>query len=785
MPDENSTTIWNSQISQDEKTEIKQSWGDFMLDFWDEKTEHMENPTVETNSLEDDNNKDQISNFTNIDFDTNDASWEEKDESEIQGLENGFISKEAEANKEPQIDFDISMDNTSKEELKEMDNNWVAKEILLEEKPASEDNIEIENLDNLVVEMSEDLNNDNLDKKDEEIRDDETVMDQNDIFDNIEKDNEDSENIDREESEESKIVLDDNQENENSEEINNFASVSDDVKDDEMAELSKNNEDNKDFDFDWEKLEESNESDNHDIYENSNEGSDNEELNNTTLDSNMLQENNESKMEEASENLELISPSIIDDNKVDEDSIEDDKVKDIDVDETSSDIEDFWVENDENITSDEEVIDKDDTSDNKNSETLDFVMDIEPESEKEPENQTENWNFLGDESTNLSQDDSSNITNEDGNVSELSQKTEEIFNENKELESTSSNSVIETPSYNPLDEKDEMWSINQDDNDQPEALDENIDLNWSEVLDSQAETVNVAANSLQQDEIKEIKQDNIESEPVTSTLSLDQILDSELNDNPDFVDSSKAVPNNVSVSSGLFGNKKMVWIVAWVWVFLLAWFCVILAFPFWWTDRKAGSTVNTWDVVLTWDHYSPDPENPDEYTWIIIDWPTTTIISEEPEEPEEPENPSEPWEPQPFIPCTDIDCPWEEPEESEEPEEKLDASYVSDKISSFKSQAERYYLKWDDMQDKKLIKYAAQAIHLCEVYQEQVENGEWLDEETLSSFKTKMNSLLNNMDKYLNWDDDSPTRVKSNYDDEYDFDWKDELLDYIYNGSSY
>ena len=80
-------------------------------------------------------------------------------------------------------------------------------------------------------------------------------------------------------------------------------------------------------------------------------------------------------------------------------------------------------------------------------------MDIEPESEKEPENQTENWNFLGDESTNLSQDDSSNITNEDGNVSELSQKTEEIFNENKELESTSSNSVIETSSYNPLDDQ--------------------------------------------------------------------------------------------------------------------------------------------------------------------------------------------------------------------------------------------------------------------------------------------------------------------------------------------
>jgi hypothetical protein len=39
---------------------------------------------------------------------------------------------------------------------------------------------------------------------------------------------------------------------------------------------------------------------------------------------------------------------------------------------------------------------------------------------------------------------------------------------------------------------------------------------------------------------------------------LDQILDSELNSNPQFTDNSKAVPNNVPVSSGLFGNKKMV-----------------------------------------------------------------------------------------------------------------------------------------------------------------------------------------------------------------------------------
>jgi hypothetical protein len=48
-----------------------------------------------------------------------------------------------------------------------------------------------------------------------------------------------------------------------------------------------------------------------------------------------------------------------------------------------------------------------------------------------------------------------------------------------------------------------------------------------------------------------------------ATLSLDEILDSELSTNPQFADNSKAVPENVQVpSSGLFSNKKMLGIVA-------------------------------------------------------------------------------------------------------------------------------------------------------------------------------------------------------------------------------
>lgn len=745
MPEENSTPIWTAQ---NDSQVTSQSWNDFMLDFWDETNrEHIETPEVETNNLEEEGKKGDTSDSIDIDFDINDNSWEEKDES---GSEGEVKQDLQEDNKESQNEFDFSLD----EELANEENEEVSNEV----------------------------------ENDEEIKDDEDVL--NDIFDD--EDNSAENNTTSQNETESSILLEDNLENENSEELVNIDSL-DDVNN-ESAEQLENNDENKYFDISWENLKDSEvteiEKKDDNINENLDEINDNKKLYNEMLDSNLSQQADENKLEDNSEDLEQTNNLLFEDKDFDENN---NTNNEFNVENNDKKIEDFWLEDDERNQLDMETIDKNDADNNKNSENLDFVMDIESDNEKETEsqmeseNQREIWDNLEEKNVEDSvQEDSIDVVekiNEENNIDELSQVTEKKLDEDvkQEPESTSSNQVIEIPSYDLSDKKYEVVEKIQDENINPKSENGNNDSEWIKELDSQAEAINSVADSVQHNEESEIKQDN--SEQVTSTLSLDQILDSELNSNPQFTDNSKAVPKNVQVSSGLFGNKKMVWIIAWVWVFLLAWFCAILAFPFWWSNEKEGSKVNTWDVVLTGDHYSPDPENPLEYTWIT--WPTTTIIPEEPEEPDEPETPSEPGEPQPFVPCTDIDCPWEEPEEPEEPEEKLDANYVSDKISSFKSQAERYYLKWDDMQDKKLIKYAAQAIHLCEVYQEQVDNGEWLDEETLSSFKTKMNSLLNNMDKYLNWDDDSPTYVKSNYDEEYNFTWKDELLDYIYNGSSY
>jgi hypothetical protein len=110
----------------------------------------------------------------------------------------------------------------------------------------------------------------------------------------------------------------------------------------------------------------------------------------------------------------------------------------------------------------------------------------------------------------------------------------------------------------------------------------------------------------------------------------------------------------------------------------------------------------------------------------------------------------------------------------------LDINSIEPVISSFKSQAEGYYSKWDELQDKKLIRYAAQAISLCESYQEQINDGEWIDEESFESFNSKIKSIISKMENYLGWDTEIQTFTKSNFNEEYDFPWKEEHKEFIY-----
>ena len=115
----------------------------------------------------------------------------------------------------------------------------------------------------------------------------------------------------------------------------------------------------------------------------------------------------------------------------------------------------------------------------------------------------------------------------------------------------------------------------------------------------------------------------------------------------------------------------------------------------------------------------------------------------------EPENLKEEDDIKPYT-CDWDDCSREN--KRWEQDTQLEIRSVIKTIESFKSEAEIYYSQWDELQDKKLVRYAAQAINLCETYQEQVNNGEWLDKESFDLFKSRIDKLLNKMKDYLGWE---------------------------------
>ena len=285
---------------------------------------------------------------------------------------------------------------------------------------------------------------------------------------------------------------------------------------------------------------------------------------------------------------------------------------------------------------------------------------------------------------------------------------------------------------------------------------------------------------------------------VQSTLSLDQILDSELLSNPQYSDNSKASPQNIPAWWG----KGKLWLYVGVWVAVLAIWVGALAFPSFSGDRKPGDTVNTWTIVdyTTWidDPHASAPEVPT--TW----WedPLTVDPIEEPDQIEIPEVPSTSWwqwsttaisiiededetwdtststEPIPYV----WEGVWDGDAETQEPEiEEVDANQILDVISTFKMLAENYYWYGQKELDKQVIKYALRLISVCDNYSDRVNNGEGLDSQSLSTFRSSANKLINKIETHLGGDEETPVIREATIDGESYFEWKDEHKDYIYN----
>ena len=291
----------------------------------------------------------------------------------------------------------------------------------------------------------------------------------------------------------------------------------------------------------------------------------------------------------------------------------------------------------------------------------------------------------------------------------------------------------------------------------------------------------------QSENLNAVKQS--ETMEVQSTLSLDQILDTELLSNPNLKDKSTAVPVNTVNSWWFFSNKKMVWIVAWVGLFVLTAFVVVLAFPSsnWERDPNEIVTDDTWSIA-----YIPEPtvtpEVPDApiVTGNSIDptissgamstwehWAPTGVFFPTVEEE---------WEgawvvdPEPYIFVWE-DSPEMEPEEPEVEEISIDK--IRSDIFSFKWQAEIYYSAGESTADKQLMKYATQMKYLCESYQTRLDEWEWVDIESYTTFKTEVNWIISKINAYMGWWDE-PVVIQNLEDNSY-FDGKEEILSYIEN----
>ena len=284
-------------------------------------------------------------------------------------------------------------------------------------------------------------------------------------------------------------------------------------------------------------------------------------------------------------------------------------------------------------------------------------------------------------------------------------------------------------------------------------------------------------------------------EQVQATLSLDQILDSELLSTSQIFDNPVTETKNNTEPMASW-SRKIVALAVWIGIFVLLWFVAVLAFPLGSSDRKLWDVVDTDIVNVESWHFAPDtldidnsvdfpdPDVEENNTWIndISDnvnndsWWVLSVV-------EFPEAFDDSWEevdnePMPYIGeennYTDIIN--EEGEES-----PISIEDIQSTISSFKSQAEIYYSYGQEMLDKKLIKYSSHMIHLCDIYEQKISTWEWIDQETFSKFKSDISWVISNINAHNEWWDASPQVVWNALNNNDDFEEKEEYRDYIYS----
>ena len=515
MPDENTNPTWTTQTSQNDQAVTNQSWDDFVLDFWER-----ENNEQDTKSeVEIDNlvEENREEEGSGDDFDINLFGDNEKIES---SEDNNGIQDEDIKNGEFYNDFDNLPKDNGEETMEENGEETM--------KENGEETME-ENGEETMKENGEETMEENREETMEENGEEENTAD-NDFDINL---------------------FGDNEKTESSEDDNKI-----------QGEEIKNRESDNDFDNSPE--------------ENRGEVEDFT----ISLNEDSAVDNNSSHLDEKGDDGES--------NKVDTSPIIDElegnkeqgiiaepeeKLDGIAGDDTNTY---FWNDaTDPNPWKMEEV-----SEEPINNDSNPVIDNAEPALQ-----QPEITDLLWESSTAFSmQEQKNDIAKTDNELTEISQpisneaENPNFLQEEKEWEAENENHLIEN----------EKELTNAPAENQSFTLDY-TESNWNEhgeITTNKApetivnvETSNITEVNHTNADINQMENVNQVGGQQISTLSLDQILDTELTNNPQITEKSTAEPVNVTSNKWSFSSGKMTWIIAWVGVALLAGLVVVLAFP--------------------------------------------------------------------------------------------------------------------------------------------------------------------------------------------------------------
>lgn len=791
MPDENSTQVWINQTTQNDNAVQNKADNDFVLDFWDWEEIGTVN-TPEEKSIQDsqdewnveesssDTNTETNMDFSDEDIFESDENWEKSSESINEQWTEEMVKEEVKDTEDTTQEVEQTPEDTDKtDNWNESDDDFV----LSFDNDISFDNTEetddaatdTTNLETEKVSTETDSSHEEVQEK-VEANDDLLIPDETPIT---------TEDVaDKEENVNEMWISEEKQDNQMTEE--NTFTLDDETTDSKLQD-NEPQENEKMQSLEWEETTDTN------IFLSDDESADSI----AWSEDNSIQNNTDLFKDENTETLANetdtwdIDLAQWDSQNINWDAVNEELNPEI----VSQDDNQFNMDN--NVDNSDIVDNSDATTNlNENLEQGDSVSQIFTDNQPVESNSNMNEQSQAVENNVESNTIPDMFRNDEdlAKISNIAQNVEEnIATDNAEVQNNpepAANSWIDFNIPTVSNETPIETTSNNITDSQPSNPSE-----WSEELSNNPNQTEISSN------ITEEEQQTWEAWEIKSTLSLDQILDSELMSNPQFADTSKSSPKNEPQKQS-WGHSKLTGVIACILLFLLAWFVVTLAFPSLGINRHFLDNWEKETVIInenesedttidTEEDDLPEIEDQESEDDRIESWSseeeeydshgTTSSIeiiedteddfedeNDEWREDEQEEDESDKPTPYTFVEDEDI--------AERQSNTAISADIINAKISAFKWQGDNYYAIGVEDANKKIMKYALYIQYLCEEYQSKIENGEWLDESSLNSFESEVNTFLAKIDKELGWDDEVETIYShDNSDDEDKGSWREYL----------